>query len=283
MKIALCFYGMGPLKCLKNASKNINKDIPKNFWLKNVIEPNNTDVFIHCWSPEIEEDYVETFKPKKHIFEKPKVFLKGGGRYDYGATRREVWQSVHYSIKQVNLLKQKYEEENSFKYDLVMIARFDIVWLKPIDISIFDPKFIHGSPWNYADDVNSYRKHFNNIQLIKEKDKHKHDNDTEPFNDLKWMMDHFFIMGSELSDIFSDLYTHIDKYIHWQTSEIMKYYYCHDKDIFKLYKRDAFKRFHDHVLFRYLYLDEKLINPSPTDELRGWYERRNEIFKELDL
>ena len=49
MKVALCFFGMPPMKC--NKDERVIKDLSLKLWKKNVIDPNNVDIFIHCWFP----------------------------------------------------------------------------------------------------------------------------------------------------------------------------------------------------------------------------------------
>lgn len=106
------------------------------------------DVFIHTWNDEkyvsqfsdkvventddLHGKYIKLFKPKKIMIENQITFD------DKGITDR-IWgcklnsvMSMFYSLQLANKLKQKYERENNFTYDLVMRTRTDLTVSRPI-------------------------------------------------------------------------------------------------------------------------------------------------------
>ena len=129
MKIAICYYGLAKASMHTNAA-----NLPVNYLntyethRNNLIIPNNADVFVHTWSHQYETDINEKYQPKKSIFE-PQInfkeeadkICKDGYRNDQNHHILSRW----YSNKKVLELMKNYEEEHSFKYDLVMITRFD--------------------------------------------------------------------------------------------------------------------------------------------------------------
>jgi hypothetical protein len=165
MKSALCLYGQP-----RNFSYNYN------FIYKNVIEPNNCDVFFHTWydendtslkkmTPGHESRHLESnlqnilpeiLKPKKFILEKQKNFLKKdifvseenmeliwpwAKVYDRETFIQDTVHrhySMWYSIQQSILLKELYAQENGFEYDCVFLSRFDVSPKIPININNYN-------------------------------------------------------------------------------------------------------------------------------------------------
>ena len=138
-KVALCFFGMPPSKCNKHIK--VKTDFSSYLWNKNVIIPNNVDVFIHCWGKEDEDGLRDAYNPKKSIFEDNIVFDKDHPmKYDYkdgGGTVLNMFLSQAYSAKKSIELKQQFEKENSFKYDLVMMSRIDCLWFTDPDFETY--------------------------------------------------------------------------------------------------------------------------------------------------
>jgi hypothetical protein len=266
MKIALCFYGMATMHTLKYAKKYIHKDISIPLWIKNIIEPNNMDVFIHCWSPEYENIYINNFKPKKYYFEDKKIwpYRKTHHRIiDYDERIDQIMQSVHYSLKQSVCMKSQYENEYNFKYDIVMIARMDIIWFNKLNFNDYNlnSSLIYTSPWNHAFDKNKIMK------LPK-----------------PYIFDHYIITGSLLADKIANIFDHIDCYLSHETPQIIKYYYFKDNHILDKI-RPLFYRFYDHILLRWLFyplihLYDKKGNPR-TEEWIGFDKQRDILLKNI--
>jgi hypothetical protein len=145
MKSALCLSGQpkGLLEC----SDSI---------IKNIIEPNNCDVFIHTWwnpndvgklyrnsRPEFKskvladlpDKLTQIYKPQSMIIEEQVQFpyWVADSKYQPG-DKGFVFaiQSMFYSIKMSNLLKSIYENQLNQKYDYVMRSRFDLYYHEPI-------------------------------------------------------------------------------------------------------------------------------------------------------
>jgi hypothetical protein len=148
MKSAICLSGLprGLLEC----SKSI---------IKNLIEPNKADVFIHAWDnpeksgelyrtshPVFQSKHLEStaskiidiYKPKYFLLEPQIQFTTDGFHSIYQPNDKYfifAIQSMFYSIKHSNECKRKYEFDINFKYDAVCRCRFDMIINKPI---VFD-------------------------------------------------------------------------------------------------------------------------------------------------
>ena len=164
MKVALCLSGQP--RFVQHAFPNIYKTL---------IEPNNADVFFHCWydkemvgkpyvnhhvngwdyssaksqyEDKTDEILLSLYKPKKYIFENQKTFIDTRLELDHifeshaKPYAREYFvkmlYSSWYSINQSNLLKEEYRLENEIKYDFVIRARFDTTLNQVIDCRAFD-------------------------------------------------------------------------------------------------------------------------------------------------
>jgi hypothetical protein len=164
MKIALCFSGQP--RFVKETYQN---------YLDNLIIPNNIeDIFVHTWWDAeklneplltswndvgyhikifLESDTIEfiqnNYQPKKIITEKEtfKHYIGAGEFGKIQITQPHIFQSMVNSIYKCNQLKKQYEEENNFKYDLVIRTRTDINILDKIDLSnlsLFNKLYIPG-------------------------------------------------------------------------------------------------------------------------------------------
>lgn len=168
--------------------------------IKNIIEPNNCDVFIHAWHNEelegqryrqhsqfpglVPKDCVnkikDIYKPKGLTVERQREFstadfdsvYQPGDKYFIFAI-----QSMLYSIQKSNEIKKLYEKDNNIKYDYVCRSRFDMVYDNVIEFAHLDNESI----WIYNDC--------------------KHETGC--------MNDHFAVSISYNMDIYSDLYDQI--------------------------------------------------------------------------
>ena len=144
-KIALLYSGQP--RHLKEAFPNHHDT----FW-----KPNNSyqiDVFAHMWYDEkwignyfwdqykdrgrweadLKEFMQDNWNPKAITFEEPKEFepedIVPDPRFPHPVNNII---SQFYSISQANNLKKKYEDENNFKYDVVVRLRTDEYFQRPI-------------------------------------------------------------------------------------------------------------------------------------------------------
>ena len=151
MKVAVCFFGL--VGTTKGKSQELRGnpeecfEISSEKYLKHIIEKNDVDVFVHSWSTDMENRILDIYKPKKHLIEKQIVF----DTPDYITGTTEVRKQTHYSLwysrKKVNELKSQYEKENGFKYDCVMLARFDLAWQTDLIFDKYDQSLFWTQRW----------------------------------------------------------------------------------------------------------------------------------------
>ena len=126
---------------------------------KNIIKPNNCDVFIHTWetlgytgpvdgtaqaydTERRKENILSMYQPKKIVIENSNGFQQfrqmGEGYNDrYMKVHPGYMFAMFYSLWQANLLKTQYENENNFVYDCVIRCRPDLMFETGIDIKRF--------------------------------------------------------------------------------------------------------------------------------------------------
>jgi len=227
MRIALCFYGLVGSKADKNGDGvALDPRIAYNLNKKNLIMPNSglaneIDIFIHSWSHEFEAELVSLYKPKAFKIERQKEFphsnkiannrdfselirlpisviKKPGSLFELlSNNKKEAFRanSRWYSNKAVLELKKKYEQENNFEYDCVMVLRLDVGFYTPLDYSSYDMEFFYASNWNdYPTRENGYSCNKDNHYV------------GEGF------LDFWFFSNSNNMDSFSKIYDNIKKY-----------------------------------------------------------------------
>lgn len=169
MKIAICFFGKhdnkGGFENFYEGYKNINEQILKY----------NPDIFIHSWKSKYENDVKKEYKITKGVFENQK-FKKESNKEKF------IKLSMYYSIKTSIGLKNEYEIKNNFKYDCVILTRFDVG---------SRARFIK---FNINDDMNFL--YFS----------------TERWKG-KGMCDHWVYSNSNNINIFSELLNNLDNYV----------------------------------------------------------------------
>ncbi len=156
MKIAVCFSG--GIRSFESCYPSI---------YKNIIKPLNADIFAHLWSMPLldllkEQDIVQfklqndechprdvilKLNPKLYkVYEYNEFFenyIREKGIQDELFIKQEKKDyaisalSMYYKILECNKLKQKYEKENNFKYDIVIRARLDFLWNDKLNINDF--------------------------------------------------------------------------------------------------------------------------------------------------
>ena len=138
MRVALCLYGLtGSVDFGLGLGKPIDPRIGHHFHKKNIIDVNdNVDVFFHTWSVDFEEMLVELYKPKGYVAEKQILFNPDSIGKNSIPSR---WYSTNTAIN----LKKDYEEKNNFKYDWVMIYRFDHIFLNKLKFNDLDNEYIY--------------------------------------------------------------------------------------------------------------------------------------------
>ena len=110
MKIAVCLFG-------KTVNKGGVEDFHKGYNdIQKQVLKYNPDVFIHTWnSPH--SNLLQKYNPKNMIIEDSPI---DRNLKNYGS------RCMFYSIKKTIQLKEQYEKEHGFKYDIVLLSRMDV-------------------------------------------------------------------------------------------------------------------------------------------------------------
>ncbi len=157
MKVALCLHGLSGGKNDKSrygiVGYPVDYELALPHFRRHVLEHNDVDVFFHTWNVELEDDLCRDFQPKKHQVDKQIVFVKSlkrgvDKRTGTNVPKLQMTLSRWYGSREVLRLKREYEEENDFRYDMVMVSRFDNAWLTDVHFDRFDPHFFWSSYWD---------------------------------------------------------------------------------------------------------------------------------------
>jgi hypothetical protein len=206
MKIALCISGQPreislALEQLKNnvIIPNDIKDIFIHTWYHpdydnkpfDSAQPAQEDGRLGKWKPNTDKIILETLNPKKYIFESPNEFDEYKDLPGQPSAIQNKMVSIFYSIWKANELKKQFEEENNFKYDIVVRVRFDLFYNHPI----FLEKFM----------INN----INNGIFLSHKFQHDRQNDSYPISTggtYSSMADTFAFGSSKNMDLFCSVY-----------------------------------------------------------------------------
>lgn len=182
MKVAVCLSGQ-PRKGLESYP----------YIFKNIIEPNNADVFIHMHYDSnnlfmekshanngncilkngIDTELIQLYQPKKYLIEAPRNFKKSNIQLDEKRLLRskqmnshKSWSdkehseytikqilSMYYSIYKSNELKEIYSNETGIIYDYVIRVRFDLMILTPIICKELNPNILYYIDLGQPDDM----------------------------------------------------------------------------------------------------------------------------------
>lgn len=186
MKVALCISGL--MRTAEIACPSI---------VHNLIEPLQCDVFVSTWNiigtGKHNLEATELFRQQLPENLVPRMFgkaLKNYIIYDYEQIKPKLTQyfyqglnAMFWQVQQANFLRQAYEKENNFSYDLVVRARPDVSILEPIMF----PEVTKNDIANliFLANVN---------------------------NEYKTVCDYFALSSAENMDIYSNFYDHISVY-----------------------------------------------------------------------
>ena len=95
MKIALCLFGYPKGSTIYAGGAYLGKF--KHLFDKVMVH--NPDVFIHSWDVAVEQEMVDLFKPKKHIFEKQRQFKEEIATLDmnrFGGSRGDIFKTLSF-------------------------------------------------------------------------------------------------------------------------------------------------------------------------------------------
>jgi hypothetical protein len=139
MKIALCLFGTTGTSggfgtgILPGEGAAIHPRICYEYYKKNLFNHNDVDVYMHSWSGEWKTVLLDLYNPVRHSFEKQIKFNKDP--FTHRAASR--WFST---LQSVHLVGEG--------YDMIMLSRFDVAFLKPIDFSGYDPSCFYVGHYN---------------------------------------------------------------------------------------------------------------------------------------
>jgi hypothetical protein len=128
MKFALCLHG---LSHGNNDKRNnpIMYDLGYKMIKTELLDKYDIDVFVHTWNAGGKEKILRDYSPKKWII---------GDKVNHGGTPRPRQSSNLCSYTKSNQLRKDYEEEMGFKYDCVILTRFDLVLSLNMDLCELD-------------------------------------------------------------------------------------------------------------------------------------------------
>jgi hypothetical protein len=144
MKIAYCLHGCVGGTVGKSGEKRSGSDEVvdgSSGQISNLLDVDNIDFFIHSWDTNLHDKFLEKYNPKK-IKTEPQIVFKMP-KHLPDNLRTQSHYSRWYSVRESLNLKSEFESENEFKYDLVILTRFDLYWLRPFDFSTLDTNKIH--------------------------------------------------------------------------------------------------------------------------------------------
>jgi hypothetical protein len=135
MKIALCLHGY-----YANAGGAKASDEAISYITRKVLEKGDVDIFVHSWDLDNKEKIETTYAPVISQYEKQKDFKEELKRFDEnwfnsGFDRESTMYRTNTIFRGLSFLysrmrsieiKKQHEEENGFRYDCVVAARFDL-------------------------------------------------------------------------------------------------------------------------------------------------------------
>ncbi len=182
-RIALCLFGIvGGCDGKNGLGGDIDFEFCYKYYKENIIDCNDTDVFIHTWSIQHQEALQKLYKPKLAIYEPQKEFK---------SNILSRWYSHNKSLQ----LRQLYEKDNKIKYDFVLVSRFDLIWFTKIDFNSLDRNYFYISNNNKFPNIKGHLKN----------EKYTKDNNTNQVSDL-WFIGHPIDMDRTM-----DVYKKIEK------------------------------------------------------------------------
>ena len=150
-------------------------------------------MFIHSWDKIFKDNIISLYQPKGYIFQKQVQF---GSRYNI---RQFSIKSKAYSNMRCLEIVDKYEKKYNFKYDAVILTRFDLALQRPVLLekeNLNLDKFYHNGP----DPLHIYSPE-SCVKVC-----------CDPNSPHYAIGDLFFLSNSENMKKFSKLYNFVDSY-----------------------------------------------------------------------
>ena len=137
-KLAIIFHGItGGMAGRNGAGNPIDLDTCAKTIHHNIISHYDTDIFVHSWSIDDKDAINFLYSPKESLYEKQEMFdFKFDAHVvDEKTTAAFRRLSRYTSLTRAMLLKQDYERENNFKYDWILVLRFDLIVFNKLDLN----------------------------------------------------------------------------------------------------------------------------------------------------
>lgn len=218
-KVALCLHGIAKGKNFKHGGLDVNFESESELYTNNFILPNNADVFIHSWSTSYENEVNTLYKPVSSLYENPMIFNKPKF-IDYikdivtliknkprELNRINNIYSRWYSLYKVIELVREQELIQGFKYDYVMVTRFDMSLLSLIECSKLENGKFYTADWVGGRDEKG--------NIIPENLLHNNKKVNFTYKkgfptDDEGILDFWFISSSELISKFSEIHFELE-------------------------------------------------------------------------
>ena len=149
MRVALCLHGVvGHLyinKPQRTWTEDVDYRIGLEHYRRHLFAVNDcVDVFIHSWSTDYAERITRDYQPRRQLFETQIDFKQDTLPLNFLKSR---W----YSTQAVVELKKKYELDEGFTYDWVMLSRFDLALLRDLDFRKYDRNIFYAARHDFRD------------------------------------------------------------------------------------------------------------------------------------
>jgi hypothetical protein len=154
-RAALCIRGAiskigSPRYTYKNTiytdtNKYINYKSVYNSIKKHIIDANtnyDVDIFFQSWNYDLKDELISLYKPVSHLFEDNTIYAdeienKCNRASDFGGISQAL------AIQKVLNLKEVYENDNNFKYDIVILFRPDVLIWTDMIFSKYDTSYFY--------------------------------------------------------------------------------------------------------------------------------------------
>jgi hypothetical protein len=158
-KVAICLRGaisrknmnLADINSLEKSKDYINYVSVKKSIFKHIINANPSysfDFFIYSWDEELEKPLNELYKPVRSVYINNSLF-KDSILQKLADVKEFSQGSQFLSIQNVLLLKEHYELENNFHYDIVIVYRPDVLLWKDMILDKYNLEsyiYVNGHP-----------------------------------------------------------------------------------------------------------------------------------------
>lgn len=138
---------------IDSKSDFVNYDCAYNSFKKHILDVNkehNIDIFIHTWHPELQDDLVKLYNPKKILVEENDLYadeITNKVNFSEASDIAFAVVSQALSMKKVSNLVIEYSEENQINYDLVLIYRLDVLLVVDLIFNNYNSFYVTCNNW----------------------------------------------------------------------------------------------------------------------------------------